>query len=271
MNNQHHINRFTSNNGIHFTNINHHGNEQSASETIYPNIYSLNNKNKKPNGLSILINTDKKFHVFPNVPDNNKPATTENPHAFFDRNQNIYNNNKNPNYYYGSNNNYNNQNSVTKRPIYYYKPSTYKPDYYSKPEYGKPDYNTKPNYNQGFYHQSNNFNQNNYNNNNYHSQTHFTNGGSNNPHSGSHIYASNSIYNHNNINSNNNQNVNNNNNKPQSAYDHYITSTSRPEIIVRPQVTTDVSSYYDGEDEQTMQSLGHTQGFRGKFFFESKE
>ncbi|KAL0268738.1 UNVERIFIED_CONTAM: hypothetical protein PYX00_010560 [Menopon gallinae] len=222
LNNQHHINRFTSNNGFHLTNIHHHGGETAASETQHPNNKYTSDR-KKPGTLTILLNNEKKYHY----PSEGQPESAQ---TFYDRNQYVYNGNKNHYYYY--------PNTVTKRPYYQYKPTAFKPDY------PKPIYNVKP---------QTGFHGNIYNtvdNNDYHASqsTHI----GHHPPSNSHIFVPNSIY--------------NNNNKPvRPPFEYYPGSTQRPEIIIRPQPqpSTEATPLLEGAEDQSVQNLGHTPGFRG--------
>lgn len=110
LSNQQHINRFATNNGYRPIGQNYQGLQTSE------NSLSYTSHKKRPTNLSILVN--------------NKPVEIlgpheQNPHNFYDRNQNQ------PHYYHPNNFYYYGQNSVTKRPYYYYnKPSTtYKPEY----------------------------------------------------------------------------------------------------------------------------------------------
>lgn len=50
--------------------------------------------------------------------------------------------------------------------------------------------------------------------------------------------------------------------KPQTGLDHHVLSTARPEIILHPQPSTELTGNYHGDDEQTMQ-YGFSHGFRG--------
>ncbi|KAK6619893.1 hypothetical protein RUM44_006293 [Polyplax serrata] len=92
----------------------------SATSHVHPQ-YSFSPPKNKPLGLSILIKDENNKYVVQNF-----NTHSENPHAFYDRNQNGQN--KPPHHYYGG----------QKWPFYHYKPS----------EFGsKPNYNHQGNYN----------------------------------------------------------------------------------------------------------------------------
>lgn len=119
-NNRHQINHFASAHGLHH--VGHQPLEQMASATshVHPQ-YSFSPPKNKPLGLSILIKDENNKYVVQNF-----NTHSENPHAFYDRNQNGQN--KPPHHYYGG----------QKWPFYHYKPS----------EFGsKPNYNHQGNYN----------------------------------------------------------------------------------------------------------------------------